>query len=187
MTMMSEETEKGVIIPVNEESIKASSAVVGGLAGFVIGGPVFGVIFAAAANYIASKENEVSEVTLGVGQVSLQTWNFLLKMNGKYDLVDKAGDVVNSGIDKIKEKDTNGVVDKVQGAISTVAQTATDLNEEYDLGEKAKNVLGSAGQLSNKAIEKGLELNEEYDVTGQVTAKVKDVASTAVEKAQKKA
>lgn len=181
--MMSEE-DKGIIIPVNEDSIKASSAVVGGLAGFAFGGPLFAVIFAAATNYIASQDNEVSEVTLGVGQVSLQTWNFILKLNNKYDLTGAASDVAGQAVDKIKEKDEKGVISKIEDVAVTAVKTAGDLNEEYDLKTKAANVIGSAGQLSNKAIEKGIELNEEYEITSKVGSKVKDAASTAAEKAR---
>jgi len=149
------------------------------------GGPVFGILFAAATNFIATQENEVSEVALGVGQVSLQTWNFVLKLNGKYDLVGTAGDAAGGVVDKIKEKDENGAIEKVEIALETVTSKIRELNAEYDLGEKAASVLGSAGKLSNKAIEKGLELNEEYEIVDKVSEKAKETAATVVAKAKK--
>ena len=47
------------LVPVNEDSIKTSSAVTAGGAGFLVGGPVFGAITAAAGNYAAKQESEV--------------------------------------------------------------------------------------------------------------------------------
>ena len=47
------------LVPVNEDSIKTSSAVTAGGAGFLVGGPVFGAITAAAGNYAANQESEV--------------------------------------------------------------------------------------------------------------------------------
>eukprot|EP00621_Florenciella_sp_RCC1693_P009619 CAMPEP_0182530130 /NCGR_PEP_ID=MMETSP1323-20130603/5689_1 /TAXON_ID=236787 /ORGANISM="Florenciella parvula, Strain RCC1693" /LENGTH=227 /DNA_ID=CAMNT_0024739397 /DNA_START=58 /DNA_END=741 /DNA_ORIENTATION=- len=185
VTAMSDEETSSAMIPVTAESIKATSAIVGGIAGLAFGGPVFGILFAAATNFIATQENEVSEVALGVGQVSLQTWNFVLKLNGKYDLVGTAGDAAGGVVDKIKEKDENGAIEKVEIALETVTSKIRELNAEYDLGEKAASVLGSAGKLSNKAIEKGLELNEEYEIVDKVSEKAKETAATVVAKAKK--
>ena len=47
------------LVPVNEDSIKTSSAVTAGGAGFLVGGPVFGAITAAAGNYAAKQDSEV--------------------------------------------------------------------------------------------------------------------------------
>ena len=47
------------LVPVNEDSIKTSSAVTAGGAGFLVGGPVFGALTAAAGNYAANQESEV--------------------------------------------------------------------------------------------------------------------------------
>merc|ERR1719149_260413 len=122
------------LVPVNDENIKASAAATAGATGLVLGGPVLAVVTSVLGNYGSRQESEVGEVVRGVGKVSLEVYNFLLRLNGKYDLSDKA-----------------------------------------------KQALGFAGDLSIKAIDKGLELNKEYKITDQV----KDKVAEAVEKAKK--
>merc|ERR1711998_571352 len=150
------EEESSELVPVNPDTIKTSTAVVAGIAGFVLGGPVFAGIFAAGANYVATKENEFGEVATGVGQVSLQLYNFVLKLNGKYDLTGKASDAAGSAFSELKSKDENDVLEKVEGALKTVSTSLGDLNSEYDLGDKAKDLLKKADSASVAAIDKGI-------------------------------
>jgi len=175
---MSEEEKSTEIVPVNKDTIKTSTAVVGGLAGFAFGGPIFAAIFAAGANYVATKENEFGEVANGVGQVSLQLWNFVLKLNGKYDLTGKASDAAGSAFSDLKAKDENEVLEKVEGALKTVSTSLGDLNSEYALGDKAKDLLKKADSASVAAIDKGIEFSKEKELG----SKVKDLAGKAVDK-----
>ena len=46
---------KDEIVPVTEDSTKATVAAVGFLAGFAAGGPILGAVGAAATNYVATK------------------------------------------------------------------------------------------------------------------------------------
>jgi len=172
------EEESSELVPVNPDTIKTSTAVVAGIAGFVLGGPVFAGIFAAGANYVATKENEFGEVATGVGQVSLQLYNFVLKLNGKYDLTGKASDAAGSAFSELKSKDENDVLEKVEGALKTVSTSLGDLNSEYDLGDKAKDLLKKADSASVAAIDKGIEFSKEKELG----SKVKDLAGKAVDK-----
>ena len=98
---MSDE-EGGALITVNEENIGAGASTLGGVAGFVVGGPVFGALSAALVNYVSKQDNEVGDVARGVGKVALDVFNFLTKLNNKYDLTDKAGTAAVDAIDKVK-------------------------------------------------------------------------------------
>ena len=60
-----------------------------GVAGLVLGGPVLAAITAVLGNYGSKQESEVGDVVRGVGKVSLDVYNFLLKMNAKYDISTK--------------------------------------------------------------------------------------------------
>ena len=174
------------LVPVNEDSIKTSSAVTAGGAGFLVGGPVFGAITAAAGNYAAKQDSEVGEVVRGVGKVSLDVYNFLLKINGKYDLTDKAGAQLKDQLNKLKAGSSGETIAKVEDALSKATSKFNELDKEYDLVEKGKQALGYAGDLSAKAIDKGIELNAEYKLTDQVVAKVTEASSAAAAKATKK-
>ena len=130
--------------------------------------------------------SQVGEVVRGVGKVSLDVYNFLLKINGKYDLTDKAGAQLKDQLNKLKAGSSGETIAKVEDALSKATSKFNELDKEYDLVEKGKQALGYAGDLSAKAIDKGLELNAEYKLTDQVVAKVTEAGSAAAAKATKK-
>ena len=115
--------------------------------------------------------------------MSLDVYNFLLRMNGKYDLSDKAAAALKDQLEKLKKGDSASTVAKVEDALNTATSKFDELNKEYDLVEKSKQAIGYAGDLSIKAIDKGLELNKEYKITDQVTSKLQEASSQAAEKA----
>ena len=53
-----------------------------------------------------------------------------------------------------------------------------------DLLDKGKQAVGFAGDLSVKAIDKGIELNKEYKITEQIKQKVTEASSKAVDAAK---
>ena len=108
-----------------------------------------------------------------------------MKLNSKYDLTTKASEATSGAIDKLKEKDTDGTIAKVESFLGDATSKVTDLNKEYDLVEKGKQALGYASDLSVKAVDKAIELNDEYKIVDKVTATVKDTARKAVEAAKK--
>merc|ERR1719198_2403209 len=175
--------EGGALVPVNEENIGAGASTLGAVAGVAVGGPVVGAVGAAVVNYVSKQDNELSDVARGIGKVALDVFNFATKLNSKYDLTDKAGSAALSAIDKVKEKDAEGTLDKIEDAIATTTDKLSALNDEYDLVGKGKQVLWVAGDLSEKAIVKGIELNEEYDLVNKAGSAVKDAASKAQQKA----
>ena len=118
--------------------------------------------------------------------MSLDVYNFLLKLNGKYDLSDKASAAVKEQLEKLKAGESGETMTKVEDAVTTVTSKVGELNKEYDLVEKGKQAIGYAGDLSVKAIDKGIELNKEYKITEQVTAKLTEASSKAVDAAKDK-
>ena len=131
-------------------------------------------------------QTQVGEVVRGVGKVSLDVYNFLLKINGKYDLTDKAGAQLKDQLNKLKAGSSGETIAKVEDALGKATSKFAELDKEYDLVEKGKQALGYAGDLSAKAIDKGIELNAEYKLTDQVVAKVTEASSAAAAKATKK-
>ena len=148
---------------------------------------MFGALSAALVNYVSKQDNEVGDVARGVGKVALDVFNFLTKLNNKYDLTDKAGTAAIDAIDKVKEKDAEGVLDKVEDALATTTDKLSALNDEYDLVGKGKQVLWVAGDLSEKAIMKGIELNDEYDLVDKAVDAGKEAVEKAKESAAKRA
>jgi len=180
--MMAEESSS--MIPVNEDSIKTSSSVVGGLAGFYVGGLPTAVIGTLGLTYVADQENEVGEAVRGLGQVSLQVWNVALSLNDKYKVTDRVKDAASDAFNKAKENDEKGTIAKIDETVSSATSKFDELNKEYDLGTQAKKLLATTATFSNKAIEKAIELNKENDYTGKLASAVGDAATKASEKAK---
>ncbi|CAM9680606.1 unnamed protein product [Discosporangium mesarthrocarpum] len=168
------------IVTVNTENVEFSAGLLGGFTGFVIGGPVLGALLAVAANYGSKRENEAGEAVRAIAKNAIEAFNFLSGVNSKYDVAGKAGASLEDAVSKIKESDDTETVTKVQDTLSNLTKQATKLSEEYDLAAKAKQALGVAGELTDTAIEKSLELEKEYSIT----SKVKEAAQKAIDGAQ---
>mmetsp|Transcript_8118 Transcript_8118/g.11422 ORF Transcript_8118/g.11422 Transcript_8118/m.11422 type:complete len:234 (-) Transcript_8118:181-882(-) len=177
---MSTEEENSVqivpVVPVDKNNVESAAAVTGGILGLVLGGPVLAAIFAAVANYVSKKEGESGEALRGLGKTVVESFNFLTKLNVKYNLTGKVTDTVGKAISSVETE--SEALQKVKGTYETVTSKITELNEEYDLVSKGKEVIASTAALSDVAIDKVLELNQKYDFV----ALTKKAAVTAVEK-----
>lgn len=169
------------IVPIKEETVEFTAGILGGLAGFAVGGPVLGAVFAAAANYASKNENEVGEVLSAVSKTSIEVYNYLAKLDTKYEVLDKAKASLENALDKLKEKGGNTeAVQKVEKALATTTDKITEINDEYDLVGGGVTALGVVGDLVEKAVKRFGELNEEY----ALTEKAKDALKGAVDKAK---
>lgn len=151
------------LVPVDKTNTVNAAAVTGGILGFVLGGPLFGLVFAALSNYVAKSENESGEALRGLGKVVVESYNFLNKLNSKYSLSTKAGDTVGSLISSASSD--NETLDKVKTTYSTAVEKLDEINKEYDLVTKGKEIVVAAATLSDAVIDKAIELNSKvYNV-----------------------
>lgn len=158
------------LAPVNEESISNAAGVSSAVFGFLVGGPLFALVFGTVGVYVSKKDNEVGEGFRGVGKAIVETYNYLTKLDNKYDVTGKTA----SSITKALDSSDSEVVDGLKSAISKV----DEINKEYDITGKATSAAGAATTLSEAAYEKVEELNAKYDFVETT----KKAASTAVEK-----
>jgi len=173
------------LVQIEEETIKTSTAIVGGAVGLLVGGPLVAVVGALGTNYYTSKnDNEATEVLKGIGQLAINFYNLALSLDAKYDLVEKAKDAGASAVEKVKEKDEKGIVSKVEDLVATTSSKFGELSDEYDLPTKAKEVIAAADSLSIKAIDGAGEINEKYALTDKALDAVKSTANKAAEKAK---
>ncbi len=84
---MSEEGSKFELVPLEKTNIENSVAVTGGILGFVLGGPVIGLILAAVTSYVAKKDNDSGEALRGIGKTVIESYNFINKLNSKFVLL----------------------------------------------------------------------------------------------------
>ena len=174
------------IVPIKEETVEFTAGIIGGAAGFIIGGPVLGAVGAAAANYASKMEGDVSDVVQAVSKTGIQVYNYLSELDGKYALLKKAQDSLQGALDKLKSQDSvdKEAVAKVESALASTKSKIEEINDEYDLVGGATTALGVVGDLVEKAIKKAGELNTEYKLTDKAleslngaVAKAKDAAN----------
>ena len=170
------------IVPINEETVEFTAGILGGIVGFSIGGPVLGAIAAAAANYASKTDAEVGEVLSAVSKSSIEIFNYVSKLDSKYEVLDKAKAQLESALEKTKNSDSASAetVQKIESALANTNSKIREINDEYDLVGTGVTALGVVGDLIEKAIIKAGELNEEYKLSDKTTKAI----SEAVEKAK---
>lgn len=193
--LMSEEVEaapaptpapkEAALVPIKEETVEFTAGILGGAAGFVVGGPVVAAIAAAAANYVSKKDGEVGNVVGAVSKSAIEIYNYLAGLDSKYELLGKAESSLESALEKLKAQDSVDptAVKKVEDALASTKSKIAEVNDEYDLVGSGVTALGVLGDLVEKTVQKVGELNEEY----QLTDKAKDALNTAVSKAKEAA
>jgi hypothetical protein len=172
----------GALVPIKEETVEFTAGIIGGLAGFALGGPILGAIGAATANYISKMEGDVSDVMQAVSKSSIQVYNYLSTLDNKYQVLSKAQAQLEKALDSLKSQETVDAeaVAKVENALATTTAKIKEINDEYDLVGAGTTALGVVGDLVEKAVKKAGELNEEYKLTEKATASLE----TAVNKAK---
>lgn len=170
------------IVPINEETVEFTAGIIGGIVGFSIGGPVLGAITAAAANYASKTDAEVGEVLSAVSKSSIEIFNYVSKLDSKYEVLDKAKAQLEAALEKTKNSDSASAetVQKIESALANTNSKIREINDEYDLVGTGVTALGVVGDLIEKAIIKAGELNEEYKLSEKATKAI----SEAVEKAK---
>ena len=170
------------IVPVNEETVEFTAGLLGGAAGFFLGGPVLGAIGAAAANYASKTDAEVGEILSAVSKTSIEIFNYFSKLDSKYEVLDKAKVQLETALDKVKSSEGANpeTIEKIESALSKTNSKISEINDEYDLVGTGMTALGVVGDLVEKAIIKAGELNEEYSLSDKATAAL----SEAVDKAK---
>jgi hypothetical protein len=172
----------GALVAIKDETVEFTAGIIGGTAGFLVGGPLLGAIGAAAANYVSKMDSEATDVVKAVSMSSIQILNYLANIDSKYEILKKTKASLQDAVDKLKAKGTvdPDAIDKVEKALESTNKKIKEINDEYDLVGGGVTALGVVGDLVEKAILKAAELNEEY----QLSAKAKQALSNAVEKAK---
>lgn len=172
----------GKIVAIKEETVEFTAGLIGGVAGFVVGGPVLGAVGAAAANYVSKGEDEAGEIIGAVSKSALEIYNYLATLDNKYEVLASAQSSLEGALDKLKsqEKVDAAAVEKVESALASTKSKIDEINDEYDLVGSGMTALGVVGDLVEKTVKKVGELNEEY----QLTDKAKTALASAVDKAK---
>ena len=169
------------IIPINSENVEFTSGILGGALALALGAsPVFAVVAAAAANYISKKDNlgELNEFVQAISKASLNSINFLAKLESKYTILGKISASLDKSISDLKNSDEGNAeaFKKIEDSVKQIQQLA----EEIDLLEGGKQALGAVGDVLETSIDKAVDANQEY----KLTERAAEAARKAIEKAK---
>merc|ERR1719517_32345 len=110
-----------------------------------------------------------------VSKTSIEAYNYLAKLDTKYEVLTKAQGSLEAALEKLKAEsgDNKEAIAKVEAALQTTTDKIGELNDEYDLVGGAVTALGVTGELVEKAVKKFGELNEEYMLTQKAFLRLK--------------
>lgn len=165
----------GKIVAIKEDTVQFTAGIIGGVVGLFTGGPVAAAIFAAATNYATKSDNEVSEVVSAVSKSAIEIYNYLVKIDSKYELLTSSQKSLQDALDKLK---AGGNVDEktvkqVEDALGKTTSKLDEINQEYDLVGAGLTAFGVVGDLVEKAVAKASDLNNEYKLTDKALDSVK--------------
>lgn len=172
----------GKLVPVKQETVEFTAGIIGGVVGLAVGGPVVGALAATVSNFGSKNDAEVGEILSAVSKSSIEIYNYLVKLDSKYEVLSKTKVSLEAALDKVKDNDSVNpeTVEKVESALASTTEKLNEINEEYDLVGTGVTALGIVGDLVEKAVAKASELNEEY----QLTDKAIDALKSAIDKAK---
>ncbi|GMH94371.1 hypothetical protein TrVE_jg10363 [Triparma verrucosa] len=169
----------GALVPIKEESIQFTAGVIGGLVGFSVAGPVGGAIGAGFANFASKTDEDVGDVVQNLSKTTLEVYNYFVKLDNKYALLNKAQSALQKSYDQLKESGGDPeALEKVEKALADTTGKINEVNEEYDVVGAGLQALGIVGDVTEKAVKKTIELNAEY----KLTDKALDAIQKAIEK-----
>lgn len=146
------------LVPLEKTNIQNAAAATGGIVGFAIGGPILGLILAALSNYVSKKEDSDLGVALrGFGKTVIESYNFLTTLNNKYDATGAATDSLDKFITSA-EVESEGF-GKFTKTVDSIGAKVVEINTEYDILAKGKQLVIIASTISDAALEKLEALN----------------------------
>jgi len=174
-------TNTAALVPIKEETVEFTAGLIGGAAGFLVGGPWLGAIAAATTNYVSKNSGDVNDVVRAVSGTSIEIYNYLNKLDAKYEILTKTQASLQEALKKLKDSQSDAAtIEKVEAALASTTSKIQDINDEYDLVGAGTTALGVLGDFIDQAVEKVGELNDEY----KLTDKALDSLKAAVDKAK---
>jgi hypothetical protein len=178
---MADDEQPGALVPIKQETVEFTAGILGGTAGFLVGGPVLGAVGAAIANYISKMQGDAPDVVQNVSKTSIEIFNYLATLDKKYEFLNKAKSSLETSLDKLKKAGNvdPSTIEKVETALKTTTQKITEINDEYDLVGSGVTALGVLGDLVEKAVTFASEKNQEYNLSEKALGSIKGAVDKA--------
>lgn len=168
------------LVKVTDESSMTTASVLGGVVGLLVGGIWVGGAAFAAASYFARKDSDLASGLKGVAASGLEALNFGAYVTDKYEVTGKIGSSFNSVLDNAKESaSTKEAATTVSGILSGVGDAIDSVDKDIGIKDTIGTVLMSGSELAAQAVDKAVELNEQYKVTDQIVEKITEATKGA--------
>mmetsp|Transcript_148871 Transcript_148871/g.387114 ORF Transcript_148871/g.387114 Transcript_148871/m.387114 type:complete len:249 (-) Transcript_148871:146-892(-) len=170
------------LVKVTEESKVTTASLLGGLAGLLVGGVWVGAGLFAAGSYLARKEDsDLSKALKGVASGGLEVLNFGAYLNDKYAVTDKLGSAISEAVDSATEASgsSKDSADSASGFFKGLADAVRAADEDIDFKGTFGTLTTSASDLANQAVEKAVQVNEQYKITDQIKEKIDEATEGA--------
>jgi len=166
------EGEKSVaLVRVSEENAITTASLLGGTVGLLTGGVWVGAAVFVASSYLSRQEDsDVSTALKGVSSTALETLNFGAYLNDKYAVTSTISDSFASAVESSPQ---------AKNAWSGVNEAYTSVDKDVGIKDTLGTILASGSELASQAIDKVVELNDQYKVTDQIGEKISEVIDKA--------
>mmetsp|Transcript_88341 Transcript_88341/g.175653 ORF Transcript_88341/g.175653 Transcript_88341/m.175653 type:complete len:255 (-) Transcript_88341:223-987(-) len=166
------------LVVLNDENVATTASILAGLAGALLGGVWIGGALFAAGAYLSRKDDDVSLAFKGVASSALNALNFGANLNQKYEVTDKIGGALSGAVAKAKESvGENETAKKISDAVDKAGEVVSKIDQDTNIGGTVGNVVSATSEFAAEAVERVVDVNEEYKVTEQIVNKGKEVVS----------
>ena len=127
------------------------AAVVGGVAGVVLAGPLVGIAAAGGLAYASTKRGTAGDLCRSTGQAVSDVGQEVKEFNEDHKITEQAWSGLQTGVQSVQQfEQQHRWGEQTKNAAGTAWSSARDLEQEHELGDKTKRGLGQAWQSARQ-------------------------------------
>mmetsp|Transcript_57893 Transcript_57893/g.69042 ORF Transcript_57893/g.69042 Transcript_57893/m.69042 type:complete len:207 (-) Transcript_57893:158-778(-) len=172
------------IVPADQRNVELTASLLGGTLGLAIGGPVMAMILAFTSNYVSRGDAPLGEIVQNFSRTTIEMYNFLAKLDAKFNLLQKSHDSLNNVYQKVLKVDgaDSERAHRLKKMMGEISEKMESVNEEYDIVGAGFVALTFLGDVVEIAVDKIGEMNDKYKLTDKavdsIKSAVKDVQNS---------
>mmetsp|Transcript_4270 Transcript_4270/g.12782 ORF Transcript_4270/g.12782 Transcript_4270/m.12782 type:complete len:251 (+) Transcript_4270:79-831(+) len=168
------------LLVITEETKATTVSVLGGLVGLLVGGIWIGAATFAATAYLSRREDDdVAKALKGIAGGALETINFGVNLNDKYEVTAKVGSALTDAVESAKKNsDSKETISSITSAADGVVDAVRNFDKEVGIKDTIGNLATAASESAFKVVDKAVDLEREYKVTDQLKQKIEDATKS---------
>lgn len=163
------------LIKVTPENIQTTASIIGGLAGYLLGGIWVGVGVFTVASYLArsgGKDNKVTNAINGASASGLEAINYVAKVDHKYGFTSGIGRTVSTTLERAKRGPDKAFAFAASDFLEGSAKAIESVDTELKVKDTVATVAVNASQVADRAVSRVVELNGEYNVVDRIKDRI---------------